>query len=94
MTAKKSGMGTRQKKRNLKKIIREVTTRKERRQATTSWRRGSRSRGEKTSQYPLAGSSRVSSLAKTAIRKGKKLKKIKVEEYPPFWGFDDEVYLS
>lgn len=89
---KKSGMGTRQKKRALKKVIREVTTRTERRQATTSWRRGSRSRGEKTSQHPLAGSCRVSHFAKENIRKGKKLKRIKQGDFPPFWGFDDEVY--
>jgi hypothetical protein len=90
MTKKKSDMGTRQKKRNLKKFIRQNTTRTERRQAQTSFRRGSRSRGEKTSQSPLAGSCRVPTHVTTKIKKGIKLKKIRVDDYPPFFIFEDD----
>jgi hypothetical protein len=72
---KKSGMGTRQKKRVLKQKIRESTTRTERRQATHSWRQGSREREEKTSNHPLAGSSRVEQIFRYKLKNGQIPKK-------------------
>jgi hypothetical protein len=89
MTKKKSDMGTRQKKRNLKKFIRQNTERTERRQAAKGWHQGGRKSGENHSK-PLTGTSRVPSHVITKIKKGTKIKKIRVDDYPPFLVFEDD----
>lgn len=92
-TKKKSGMGTRQKKRTLKKFIRQNTTRSERRAASRGWKRGGRKSGEHH-EKPLTGSSRVPQHVVKTIKAGKKIKKWNIGDYPEFIGFADEDWVG